>query len=85
MHDDRFLVDLLNRRFDDLNARVDELKDDLKGMLNAHEQDDKERFTAISADLDSLKSARARLAGFIAGCVLVIQLAAEAVRTYLNK
>lgn len=54
MYDDRPLVDLLNRRFDDLTARVDDIKRDMREetktltvKFDEHEDKDQERFSEL--------------------------------------
>lgn len=55
MYDDRPLVDLINSRFDDMNQKISELKQDLirevqgiKTKQELHEVDDQRRFDSFN-------------------------------------
>lgn len=85
MIDDSNLVRLINERFDDLNSRIDDLKRDMVARAQNHEQEDKDRFTQIQAEIEPLKKAKWSNAGAAGSSAAVITVLAEALRQYLAK
>lgn len=80
MIDEGCLVDLINQRFDDLNARVDELKQDMVKRQDQHEVDDKQRFEKIQGDMSGLKNLKMTIMGAASGAFVVVQAAAEVIK-----
>ena len=76
------LVDLINQRFDDLNARIDELKIDTVKRQDQHEVDDKARFEKLQNDLSGLKNLKLTIMGAASGAFVVVQAAAKIIEHY---
>ncbi len=85
MTDNSDLVKLIIERFDDLNHRVDELKRDLAGRYDQHEQDDRQRFQQIQSELEPLKQAKWSTAKVAGSSTAVVTLLAELLRQFLAK
>lgn len=79
------VVNLINERFDDLNARIDDLKIDMVKRHENHELDDKERFDHLQKEIEPLKSMKKSVAGSASIAVVVVQSAAEIIRAFLTK
>lgn len=74
------IIDLLNRRFDDLNDKVDEMKQDLVARQLKHEDIDKDEFKQIRAEIEPLKKLKYSISGAL-GLVMVI---VELLKAYLQ-
>lgn len=67
MIDETLIVNLINERFDDVNARIDDLKRDVLGTAKSHSEHDDERFDKVELDLSEFKKIRWMIMGIISG------------------
>lgn len=91
MYDDKCLVDLINQRFDDMNAKIADLKsdmvrgaEDIKKRHDEHEVHDEERFKHTNSDLSNLRNLKLTVMGAASGAFVVVQAAAEVLKHYLK-
>ena len=92
MYDDRCLVDLINKRFDDVNAQLSNLKSDmlresqsLKEKHDKHEEQDTERFGAINTKLQPIDRMRWTIAGAASVAFVLLEAASKVIDHYINK
>lgn len=83
MYDDRCLVDLINKRFDDVNGRIAEIKADIVRKHDDHEKQDEERFSSISTRLGKFDRLSWAASGAAAVAFAVIQASWWAVQKYV--
>ena len=91
MYDDRCLIDLINKRFDDTNAQITALKADmlrevqaLKAKHDEHEEHDTERFALITTKLEAFEKIKWTVMGAASVAFAIIQAASKAVEHFLN-
>lgn len=83
--DNSDLIKLIIERFDDLNHRVDRLESNISLRYAQHEQDDKDRFIQVQAELEPLKKAKWSNASAAGVSATIITFIAEVIRQYLAK
>lgn len=91
MMDERCLVDLINERFDDMNAKIDNLKADMlresqsiKSKQDTHEADDKAHFEKLGTDLGGLKNLKMTVMGASSGAFAVVAIVFKVIEHYLK-
>ncbi len=81
MIDETLIVNLINERFDDVNARIDDLKRDVLATGQMHAKDDAEQFSKVESDMNDLKKFKWMLMGAVSaassGSVVAIQKVLE--------
>lgn len=91
MYDDRCLVDLINKRFDDTLSTISSLKADmlresqnLKEEIKAHEHSDQEQHAALKADVEGLKNVKWMITGAASAAVVIAQVLFKVLERLVN-
>ena len=77
MYDDRCLVDLINKRFDDMNQSISTLKADVIRQQAQHELHDVDRFEDLSERLKGFEKLKWTIMGAASAAFVVIQAASQ--------
>lgn len=89
-YDDRCLVDLINKRFDDTLANISALKADmlretenLKGRIKEVETQDQAQHAELKTDVDSLKNVKWMLTGAASAAVVIAQVLFKLIERFI--
>lgn len=90
-YDDRCLVDLINKRFDDTNTNMASLKADmirevqaLRAEIKDHETFDGEQHSSIKADIESLKNVKWVITGAASAAVVIAQMLFKLIERFVS-
>lgn len=91
MYDDRCLVDLINKRFDDTLANISALKSDmlresqnLKDKIYDVEKAYQEQHAALKADVEGLKNVKWMITGAASAAVVIAQVLFKVLERLVN-
>lgn len=83
------LIDMIRRRFDDLKADIQELKQDMlresasrRRELVEHKQEDNEHFNSLKADMEDQKKFKWLLIGGAGLAVIIIEALANVLQAF---
>ncbi len=89
-YDDRCLVDLINKRFDDTLANISALKADmlretenLRGRIKEVETQDQAQHAELKTDVDSLKNVKWMLTGAASAAVVIAQVLFKLIERFI--